>query len=69
LSDPGSELVLSVVTPWELSIKTKAGKLDGMKLLQNFEERERAAGFGHCAHYCGTGNPIGDASSSSQGSL
>lgn len=45
LSDPENELMLSVVTPWELAIKVKAGKLDAMQLLQNFEERELAAGF------------------------
>ena len=45
LSDPENELLLSVVTPWELAIKVKAGKLDAMQLLQNFEERESAAGF------------------------
>ena|ERR1700739_4944011 len=45
LSDPGSELMLSVATPWELAIKCRAGKLDGMRLLQKFEERESAAGF------------------------
>ena len=45
LADPGSELLLSVVTPWELAIKTKAGKLDGMRLLKDFETRETAAGF------------------------
>ena len=45
LSDRKNELMLSVVTPWELSIKCKAGKLDCLAMLRNFEERERAAGF------------------------
>jgi PIN domain nuclease of toxin-antitoxin system len=45
LSDPGNELLLSVVTPWELAIKTRAGKFDGLRLLKDFEARETAAGF------------------------
>jgi PIN domain nuclease of toxin-antitoxin system len=45
LADPVNELILSVVTPWELAIKTNGGKLDASKLLRNFEERELAEGF------------------------
>jgi PIN domain nuclease of toxin-antitoxin system len=45
LSAPGGDFLLSVVTPWELAIKTRAGKIDALRMLQNFEERETAAGF------------------------
>lgn len=45
LASPDSELVLSVVTPWELAIKTNRGRLKAMPLLIDFEERETAAGF------------------------
>jgi PIN domain nuclease of toxin-antitoxin system len=45
ISDPANELLLSVVTPWELAIKMNAGKLDVRRLLENFEARESAAGF------------------------
>jgi len=45
LADPENELLLSVVTPWELAIKTRAGKFDGIELLKDFEARETAAGF------------------------
>jgi len=45
LADPVNELILSVVTPWELAIKTNGAKLDASKLLRNFEERELAEGF------------------------
>jgi PIN domain nuclease of toxin-antitoxin system len=45
LSAPENVLLVSIVTPWELAIKTKGGKLDALKLLKNFEERESEAGF------------------------
>ncbi len=45
LSDPQNETLLSIATPWELAIKSKAGKLDASRLLKDFEERETAAGF------------------------
>ena len=45
LSAAEGEFLLSVVSPWELAIKMRSGKLDVTKLLQNFEARETAAGF------------------------
>lgn len=45
LSAPENEFLLSIVTPWELAIKTNGGKLDARKLLNHFEERESEAGF------------------------
>jgi len=37
--------LISLVTPWEIAIKTGAGKLNGAPLLINFEQRETAVGF------------------------
>ena len=39
------ELLLSIVIPWELAIKTGRGSMDAMQLLRDFERRETAAGF------------------------
>src|SRR5277367_4218115 len=45
LTDTSQRGFLSVVTPWEIAIKTGAGKLNGVTLLVNWESRETAAGF------------------------
>ena len=45
LTDATTEVLISVVTPWELAIKAGTGKWDVMGLLVDFESRERAAGF------------------------
>jgi PIN domain nuclease of toxin-antitoxin system len=37
LDDPSNELLLSVVVPWELAIKTNSGKLDAGQLLRDIE--------------------------------
>ena len=43
--DPSHDMLISVVTPWELAIKTGIGKLSVNELLVDFEKRETAAGF------------------------
>ena len=45
LTDMGQEMLISIVTPWELAIKTGIGKLNAAGLLVDFENRETAAGF------------------------
>jgi PIN domain nuclease of toxin-antitoxin system len=45
LTAGGHEFLISVMTPWELSIKSALGKLLVTNLLVNFEERETVAGF------------------------
>jgi len=45
LTEGGHEFLISVVTPWELSIKSALGKLPATHLLVNFEQRESTAGF------------------------
>jgi PIN domain nuclease of toxin-antitoxin system len=45
VADVTQQGFLSVVTPWEVAIKTGTGKLDATALLINFEIREVAAGF------------------------
>jgi len=45
LTDTSYEMLISIVTPWELSIKTGIGKLGAAALLIDFESRETAAGF------------------------
>src|SRR4051812_32038415 len=45
ISDTTQQGLVSVVTPWEIAIKTGAGKLNGAPLLINFEQRETAVGF------------------------
>jgi PIN domain nuclease of toxin-antitoxin system len=37
LDDRSNELLLSVVTPWEIAIKTNSGKLDGHPVLRKIE--------------------------------
>lgn len=37
LDDRSNELLLSIVTPWELAIKTNAGKLDAGQILRDIE--------------------------------
>jgi PIN domain nuclease of toxin-antitoxin system len=45
LTDRRQEILISVVTPWELAIKTGIGKLNATELLVDFEARETRAGF------------------------
>ncbi|MGB8259040.1 MAG: type II toxin-antitoxin system VapC family toxin [Terracidiphilus sp.] len=45
LRDPNTEPVISLVTPWELSIKCGVGKLDVADLLDGFETRLATAGY------------------------
>ncbi len=45
LTDAKTEILVSPVIPWELSIKVSIGKLDAMELLVDFELRETAAGL------------------------
>jgi PIN domain nuclease of toxin-antitoxin system len=45
LSSAKNEVLLPVAVPWEMAIKTKLGKMDAARLLENFEARETAAGF------------------------
>jgi PIN domain nuclease of toxin-antitoxin system len=45
LLDNSAEILISLITPWELAIKAGTGKLNPGGLLLNFEEREIASGF------------------------
>jgi PIN domain nuclease of toxin-antitoxin system len=45
LADNASEILISLITPWELAIKAGTGKLNTGGLLLNFEEREVESGF------------------------
>jgi PIN domain nuclease of toxin-antitoxin system len=45
LTDTSHTGFLSVIVPWEIAIKTGAGKLDAATLLFDFERKESAAGF------------------------
>jgi PIN domain nuclease of toxin-antitoxin system len=46
LADPGSELLISIVIPWEIAIKSGIGKLKNtLDLLDDFEGRASAGGF------------------------
>jgi PIN domain nuclease of toxin-antitoxin system len=46
LATPDSELLLSIVIPWEIAIKSSAGKLNNtMHLLDDFESLTKAGGF------------------------
>jgi len=46
LTDPASELLISIVTPWEIAIKSAIGKLKNtLALLDDFEGRVTAGGF------------------------
>ena len=40
LDDRSNELLLSVVTPWEIAIKTNSGKLDGHPVLRKIESSQ-----------------------------
>jgi PIN domain nuclease of toxin-antitoxin system len=37
VEDPASTLMLSIATPWEMAVKTNAGKLDAHNILRDFE--------------------------------
>lgn len=37
IEDPESTLAVSLATPWEMSIKTSIGRLDGADILDDFE--------------------------------
>jgi PIN domain nuclease of toxin-antitoxin system len=46
LADPGSELLISIVIPWEIAIKSGVGKLENISnLLEDFESQVTAGGF------------------------
>ncbi|WP_263355959.1 type II toxin-antitoxin system VapC family toxin [Acidicapsa ligni] len=45
LTDTSHQGYISIVTPWEIAIKSGTGKLEATALLTNFEARETAAGF------------------------
>jgi PIN domain nuclease of toxin-antitoxin system len=46
LTDPTSELLISIVIPWEIAIKSGIGKLrNTLDLLDDFESRVSAGGF------------------------
>jgi len=46
LADPGAELLISIVIPWEIAIKSGIGKLRNVSdLLEDFERRVIAGGF------------------------
>jgi len=46
LTDPASELLISIVIPWEIAIKSGVGKLKNtLDLLDDFEGRVSAGGF------------------------
>ena len=45
VTDASYEVWISVIVPWEIAIKSGAGKLNAQVLLHDFEPREIAAGF------------------------
>jgi PIN domain nuclease of toxin-antitoxin system len=46
LTDPGSHLLISIATPWEIAIKYRTGKLKNVSnLLDDFESQVTAGGF------------------------
>jgi PIN domain nuclease of toxin-antitoxin system len=45
ISDTTQQGLISLVTPCEIAIKTGTGKLNGTRLLLDFEKRETAVGF------------------------
>jgi len=45
LRDPGNEILVSVVVPLELAIKTNTGKLDAAAILGDFDARVLGFGF------------------------
>ncbi|MGD0630938.1 MAG: type II toxin-antitoxin system VapC family toxin [Terracidiphilus sp.] len=44
-ADPSKTLLLSIVTPWEMAIKAKIGKLEAAAILDNFEHQMASAGY------------------------
>jgi len=44
-ADRSKTLVLSIVTPWEMAIKAKIGKLEAAAILDNFEHQIAIAGY------------------------
>jgi PIN domain nuclease of toxin-antitoxin system len=38
LADPANELIVSAASAWEIAIKTRIGRLDGMPLLSSWDE-------------------------------
>jgi PIN domain nuclease of toxin-antitoxin system len=44
-ADPSQTLVLSIVTPWEMAIKARIGKLEAAAILDNFEHQMAGAGY------------------------
>ena len=45
VENPGSGLLVSIATPWELAIKTNSGKLNAAKILQEFDHSVFSAGY------------------------
>ena len=45
LDDRANDLLVSIVTPWELAIKTNSGKLDAASLLKAMEQGSLADDF------------------------
>ncbi len=45
LKDPVNTILVSVVVPWEMAIKTNSGKLNAGRVLGNFEQRVLRLGF------------------------
>ncbi len=45
IADTAQQGLLSLVTPWEIAIKTGTSKLNGTRLLNDFEKRETSVGF------------------------
>ncbi|HXR39063.1 MAG TPA: type II toxin-antitoxin system VapC family toxin [Terracidiphilus sp.] len=45
VEDPGSGLLVSIATPWELAIKTNSGKLNAAKILKEFDHSILSAGY------------------------
>ena len=44
-ADRSQVLVLSIVTPWEMAIKAKVGKLEASAILDNFDHQMATAGY------------------------
>ena len=44
-ADPSQVLVLSLVTPWEMAIRAKVGKLEASAILDNFDHQMATAGY------------------------
>jgi PIN domain nuclease of toxin-antitoxin system len=39
VQDPAAQILISIVVPWEIAIKSKTGKLNGAAILQDFEAK------------------------------